>query len=300
MPLYKRYWAATPEERREQLMPFFWGTLMATHGSIAGNAARGSRVHLTNGHWFSYPGIFRDPGWPRSRRHHQEQRSDPQSLSDGAGVSATAQRGEGEAWRVRVVERLQRDRRTRAGGPRGERRLRGIRFTRRRDPASERVAVRDANAVGERPSRRLHDAVRDGLPVSRSGPACSISRSVKPTTGRTTDATIGAGRVHAAPTSISKQLWSWLQSQPEYKERTSLLITTDHGRGITPADWRDHGKDVKGASEIWMAFVSPQMAKRGEWSAHAPITASQSAATLIQWMGLDWQQFAGAAPPVQP
>ena len=37
-------------------MPFFWGTLMRAHGSIAGNPAIGSRVHLTNRHWFSYPG----------------------------------------------------------------------------------------------------------------------------------------------------------------------------------------------------------------------------------------------------
>ena len=28
-----------------------------------------------------------------------------------------------------------------------------------------------------------------------------------------------------------KQLWTWLQSQPEYRGRTHLLITTDHGRG---------------------------------------------------------------------
>src|SRR5205807_3353421 len=39
---YERYWAATPEARRERLMPFLWTTLMAQHGSIAGNRARGS------------------------------------------------------------------------------------------------------------------------------------------------------------------------------------------------------------------------------------------------------------------
>ena len=55
-PLYKRYWAPTPEERRVRLMPFFWGTLMRDHGSIAGNPARASRVRLTNDHAFSYPG----------------------------------------------------------------------------------------------------------------------------------------------------------------------------------------------------------------------------------------------------
>ena len=55
-PLYQRYWAATPEGRREKLMPFFWGTLMKQHGSIAGNRKLGSTVEVTNHHRFSYPG----------------------------------------------------------------------------------------------------------------------------------------------------------------------------------------------------------------------------------------------------
>ena len=76
----------------------------------------------------------------------------------------------------------------------------------------------------------------------------------------------------------------------------SLLITTDHGRGRTPADWRNHGKDVVGASETWMAFVSPHMTRRGEWRDHPPITASQAAATLTGWMGKTYG--AGSAKPV--
>ena len=47
------------QERRRKLMPFFWGTLMSEHGSIAGNQALGSSVRLTNRHWFSYPGTWK-------------------------------------------------------------------------------------------------------------------------------------------------------------------------------------------------------------------------------------------------
>ena len=53
---YRRFWAPTPEARRERLMPFFWGTLMTNHGSIAGNRAEGSVVEITNTQRFSYPG----------------------------------------------------------------------------------------------------------------------------------------------------------------------------------------------------------------------------------------------------
>jgi hypothetical protein len=79
-----------------------------------------------------------------------------------------------------------------------------------------------------------------------------------------------------------------MQSQPDYRGRTHLLITTDHGRGHTIKDWRDHGAKVVGSNEVWMAFVSPRMSQRGPWRSHAPLTTGQVAATLASWMGIDW------------
>ena len=87
------------------------------------------------------------------------------------------------------------------------------------------------------------------------------------------------------------QLWNWLQSQPEYKGRTHLLITTDHGRGRTAKDWRDHGAKVEGAQDVWIAFASPAMAQRGEWKDHPALSTSQIAATLANWVGLDWNHI---------
>src|SRR5262245_28942811 len=55
-PVYQKYWAPTPQERREKLMPFFWGTWMKKHGYIYGNRALGSTAMVTNKHRFSYPG----------------------------------------------------------------------------------------------------------------------------------------------------------------------------------------------------------------------------------------------------
>jgi hypothetical protein len=85
-----------------------------------------------------------------------------------------------------------------------------------------------------------------------------------------------------------EQLWTWLQSQPDYRGRTHIIIATDHGRGRTPADWRDHGAKITGADEVWLAFVSPAMSQRGEWRQHAPLTNSQVAATVAAWLGVDW------------
>ena len=63
------WWAgqrATPEARREVLMPFFWSTI-AKEGQLYGNQHKGSIGHVTNGKNFSYPGYseilcgFSDP-----------------------------------------------------------------------------------------------------------------------------------------------------------------------------------------------------------------------------------------------
>ena len=53
--LIKQYYAPTVQERREKLMPFFWGKLAAA-GQIHGNRAAGSQVDNANPYWFSYPG----------------------------------------------------------------------------------------------------------------------------------------------------------------------------------------------------------------------------------------------------
>src|SRR5579872_3969873 len=64
--LKKAYWRKTPEDRREALMPFLWGTI-ARDGQIYGNRDKGSDAYVTNGLFFSYPGYnetlcgFSDP-----------------------------------------------------------------------------------------------------------------------------------------------------------------------------------------------------------------------------------------------
>jgi len=97
-----------------------------------------------------------------------------------------------------------------------------------------------------------------------------------------------------------KELWNWLQNQADYRDRTHLLITTDHGRGHTSKDWRDHGAKVEGSEDVWIAFASPRMSQRGPWLNVPPLSTSQIAATLASWMGVDWMvDHPNAANPIQ-
>ena len=65
-PLEVRFDRPTPEARRAALLPFLW-SVVARDGQILGDPSRGSRVRVTNGLRFSYPGYnemlagFADP-----------------------------------------------------------------------------------------------------------------------------------------------------------------------------------------------------------------------------------------------
>ena len=49
------YWAATPEERRKKLMPFFWN-IIAASGQVYGNRSFDNKVNVANPYAKSYPG----------------------------------------------------------------------------------------------------------------------------------------------------------------------------------------------------------------------------------------------------
>ena len=68
---------ATPEARREALLPFFWNTI-AKQGQIYGNKNKGSIATVTNGKKFTYPGFNEMlTGSPDPRIDKNEKRNNP-------------------------------------------------------------------------------------------------------------------------------------------------------------------------------------------------------------------------------
>jgi hypothetical protein len=91
------------------------------------------------------------------------------------------------------------------------------------------------------------------------------------------------------------ELWRTLQGMPEYRGTTSMIITTDHGRGSVGTTWRDHGEDVAGAENIWLAVIGPDTPALGERSNVARVTQAQIAGTLAALLG---QEYAAGAPAI--
>ena len=53
--LRSSFWRDSPEQRRQELLPFFWGTI-ARQGQVFGDPTQEAASRVTNGRNFSYPG----------------------------------------------------------------------------------------------------------------------------------------------------------------------------------------------------------------------------------------------------
>jgi hypothetical protein len=296
-PVYKRYWAPSPEARREKLMPFFWGTLMREHGSIAGNRRVGSSVTLTNTHRFSYPGyseILLGEAHDTVIKSNDPVRNPYPTILEELKSRlnlTTAEVGAFTSWDVfdAIVEHEKGALTTNAG-------FEAFAST---DPAIRQLS--DAQFQTPTP----WDSVRHDFFTFRF--AMAHMQSARPRVmylalGETDDwahdgrydRVLGA---YERTDAYLRELWMWLQASPDYRGRTHLLITTDHGRGHTIKDWRNHGAKVEGAQDVWIAVVSPSFAARGEWREHPALRTNQIAATLARWMGIDWTALRPAAGP---
>ena len=88
------------------------------------------------------------------------------------------------------------------------------------------------------------------------------------------------------------------QALPAYRGTTTLLLTTDHGRGATTKDWSDHGRDVPAAETTWMAALGPGVPALGIREG-VTVTTSQFAATIAAAVGESYVAAnTKAAPPL--
>jgi hypothetical protein len=93
-----------------------------------------------------------------------------------------------------------------------------------------------------------------------------------------------------------ERIWTTLQSIPTYRGTTTLLVTTDHGRGATTTDWKDHGRKIPAAENTWMAALGPVVPPLG-LRKNVTVTVSQLAATIAEAIGED---FRGTRPQSAP
>jgi hypothetical protein len=282
----KLYWRESATERRQVLMPFLWSTV-ANQGQIFGNRALGSDSHVTNGLNFSYPGYNETlTGFGDPRIHSNDNIPNPNVTVFewlNAKPAFTGKVAAFGAWDA----------------------FNGI-FNRERcgfvvnagyDPLTAIPLTPELKQLNELKAETVRvwpDEAFDPMPFHT---AVEYVKAKKPRLlfvglGETDDwAHSGsyAEYLNAAHLGDSylRELWDLVQSMPEYRDKTTLIVLPDHGRG-TGALWTSHGEKIPESMQTWMAFLGPDTSAQGERKQAATVTESQIAATLAALLGEDY------------
>jgi phosphoglycerol transferase MdoB-like AlkP superfamily enzyme len=86
-----------------------------------------------------------------------------------------------------------------------------------------------------------------------------------------------------------RRFWELAQSLPQYRDKTTFIITADHGRGSGPVDWKSHGEKIASSEGDWIAVMGPDTPPAGERTQTEPHTQGQIAATIAALLGEDYQ-----------
>ena len=300
--LKEQFLAPTPEERRRRLMPFVWGTLIP-QGQLFGDRDRGSDASVTNGFDFSYPGYSETlTGHGDPRIHSNDNIPNPnvtvlEWLNKQPGLDhQVAAFG---AWEVinGIVNKGRCDFPVNAGY----------------DPflmSPMTPALEITNAI-KADSPRIWDDEPFDAPTFQT--AMEYIKARHPhvlflSLGETDDWAHSGnyGEYLLSANRVDKylqRLWTALQAMPEYRGNTTLIFTTDHGRGSDAEGWKSHGQKLPDSKYIFIGMMGAGVPPAGVRAMQPPVTQSQIAATLARFLGKDWnaaEPQAGRPLPLMP
>jgi Metalloenzyme superfamily len=287
--LRTRYWDPDPKVRRMLLFPFIWSTI-ATKGQLLGNAQMGSQAQVANGLAFSYPGYNEmSTGIPDPRINSNEFGPNPNQT-----VFEWLSHRPGFGGKVDIF---------------GTWNTFHDIFNESRSHLPIRAGVNLVDAADHSPrGQLLAELYKTTTLLEDKDPpdsflTISVLDHLKTHRPRVmfvgygdTDSWAHQGRydlvvdtAHHFDAAVAA-LWNRMQSLPEYKDKTTFIITADHGRGHGLVEWREHGIEEKGSENIWMAIIGPDTPPLGERHNVTSVTQSQIAATIAALLGEDYQK----------
>ncbi len=286
--LTDQFWHADLLKRRELLMPFFWKTI-ASEGQIYGNRAYGNKVDCSNQMWFSYPGyseilcgfadderITSNDKIPNPNVTVLEYLSNLESYEgrvsafgswdvfpyivnearSGIPVNAGFEKSLDDPSEIeRFLNKIQDEIR----GPWGSVRL---------DVFTHHYAMEE---LKKNQPKVLYIAYGETDDFAHDGEYDQYLKSAVQT-----DAYI-------------RELWEFAQSDNQYRDKTTMIITTDHGRGTNPKEtWKDHGTEIPDAGQIWIAVIGPDTPPTGEIRTEGQFYQDQVAATVASFLNVNY------------
>lgn len=284
--IFNTYWDKNPIERRKKLMPFLWSNF-AAQGQIYGNRNYENNVNNANKYWFSYPGyseimtgyadtLVNSNAYPPNPHVNVLEFLNKQSKIKGK-VAAFG------AWDA--FDRILNEKRC------------GFPVVSAFDKVGGNKPTENQKLI----NAMLEDSFRpfnnnECLDVYTHYEALEELKTNKPRVlyiayGETDEwAHEGSYRYYLDAAhqvdAWMKQLWELIQKDPQYKNKTAVVFTTDHGRGdAIKSQWTSHGSQIKGASEIWFAAMGPNIQAKGEIQEKGQIYQEQFAQTIAKILG---------------
>lgn len=302
----EHFWENNPENRRKLLMPFMWNTI-AKKGVLIGNRNIGSTMSVSNHWYFSYPGyseIFTgiaDPTLNSNKKVPNPHKSFIEWLNNKAlfehKLAAFA------SWDVfPAIFNVERNKmHVNAGFMPAQ----GY-------PLSSEMKL--LNALQKETPSPWHNVRLDSF-TYRFAKDYLINKKPKvmAISFGETDDFAHDGQYDSYLTSAHQtdkfieDLWNTLQSLPEYKNKTALLITTDHGRGSNVNDWQHHASEeaikgylnsldafpngIVGSENIWFAAIGAGIKPKGQVKTQHEVKQNQIAATALTLLGQNPKEF---------
>ena len=297
--LYKNYFESDAGESRKKLMPFLW-SVVAQNGQLYGNRTLGNKVNNTNPYWFSYP------GYSEIFTGHVDSAVNSNNYPPNPNKNVLAFLQEQAPYKNKIAafgawEAFDRILNEQASGIPV---ISAFDNTAPFNPSANQKLIDAMLADSYRP---WHED--ECLDVFTHAAAMNYLTEKKPRiiyiAYGETDEWAHAGKYRSyldAANQVDKwieRIWNYVQQDPAYKNKTALLITTDHGRGdIKKNEWTSHGSKIAGANEIWMALLGPGIPGKGEVKQSQQLFQQQTAQTIASILGFSFTTKHTVAPAV--
>ena len=290
------FWNDSPDIRRKKLFPFVW-TVIAEKGQIYGNRAFDNKVNNANRYKFSYPGyneIF--TGYPDTAVN-----SNDKVLNKNTNVLEFINQQDGykgsvaafttwdvfpyilNKWRSGIYVNADLD---------------SLKFNSEKLKLINDLQFLTTRPIGVRPDVLTYIAAREYMKEYKPR-VLYIAFDETDDFAHEGQYDQYLGSAHAEDGMIA-DLWNYIQSAPQYKNKTTLIISCDHGRGdAVKDDWRHHGKKIEEAGEIWIAAIGPDTKATGEMKTPNQLYQQQLASTLAALLGFKFTAEHPVAEPIQ-
>lgn len=293
------FWAESPTERRAKLMPFTWDYI-AKNGVMIGNRWEGCEMDVSNKMWFSYPGYNEDLCGFADDDHVHSNNPIPNNNVSVLEVANKSEQYKDSvlafgSW-ARFIEILNEKRS-------GLEVNANYRPSMSKNPTENELYI---NKLQERCPKLWEEERFDFITHEYALEAMKSRHPKLLYIGYgDTDEWAHAGNyrlyLNAAhyTDDFIREIWEYIQSDPFYKDQTTVIISCDHGRGdTTETAWCSHSFNTPHSGQTWlMAFGKGIPAKgvltKGEYY------NCQIAPTVAKLLGLEFKpEHKGAGKPI--